>query len=80
MEIDCAPGSLRPDDCMSGMCTTLGLEPADFTLRSKVFGCWVYEYTGANIGYIKTMRSDMLEYLRAMYDTGSIRYARVSND
>jgi hypothetical protein len=75
IELDCAPGSPRPDDLFPGVIADTGLEEEDFEIVSKVFGNW--EFALKNKSKIKEFdeaKSTFEKRVTALYKSGKIRY------
>ena len=75
IELDCAPGSPRPDDLFPGVIADTGLEVNDFEITSKVFGNW--EFTLKNKSKEKEFDAGKLDFekrVTALYNSRKIRY------
>ena len=77
LEIDCAPGSARPDAILklilSSIDTKLSYE--DFYLKSCCFGEWTFQYKQEKQALYDAARPKIGEMLKKLNSEGAIRYA-----
>ena len=73
IELDCAPGPLRPGDLIGGVIKSTGL-PNKKT-ESRWFGCWVWDYSAETTDeQWLELRPKLIERITALYEAGYIRY------
>jgi hypothetical protein len=75
IEIDCAPGTMRPDGHFSNMCGQLGISEMWFHSPSKFFGNWEWVVKESHRSDYKSKQDQIETYLTALYKNGYIRYA-----
>ncbi|QKF94220.1 hypothetical protein QKU48_gp0762 [Fadolivirus algeromassiliense] len=74
IELDCPPGSTRPDTCLSIVLSGLELTEDDFVITSKFFGEWTFELKQEkNETYLK-LKKEISERIKKLHDQGFIRY------
>ena len=72
--LDCAPGSMRPDDVLKLVLDNTELTSDDFVITSKLFGSWTFELNeNKNEIYLKH-KSAIGETIKKMFEHGFIRY------
>ena len=76
-EIDCPPGTPRPDSYFNVVIRNTGLSKNDFELVSKLFGNWVWKLKPDQdlIDKFLKARPKFKQRLTSLYDAGKIRYA-----
>lgn len=72
INIDCAPGSIRPDNILCRAIKETSLLETDFTEVSRCFGNWTW--TIPMDKYMPHQKA-IGEKLKAFYEMGAIRYA-----
>ena len=75
LEIDCAPGGIRPDDILPSALNETEMKEEDFEITSKVFGNWTFIPLKEKEELYKTSQSKIAENLKSIYGSGRIRYA-----
>lgn len=75
IEIDCAPGSSRPDSHLIMMCNILGLDYNQFVIKSKSFGNWEWQVEKSYEDDYKLKQTQVESHLTKLYNTKQIRYA-----
>lgn len=74
IELDCAPGGLRPNDLLPCVIEGLGitLDPENTVMR--LFGNWKWMIPQEQrIEYLK-VRDEVARRIKTMYESGMIRY------
>lgn len=71
IELDCPPGSPRPDDLIESVLEGTGLEVKDPVL--KFFGCFTWIYDMPDEEWSK-VQSIIKPRIQALYQRGTIRY------
>jgi hypothetical protein len=74
VEIDCPPGTPRPDDLFPDVIKGTGLAVEDFDLVSKVFGNFTWELKAQKNDLYKKAKNTIGERIKALYSQGKIRY------
>lgn len=77
IEIDCPPGSIRPNDCIGGILEGTGLEVSDFNTSPPFFGhqTWVLkENAGKDAIFTEHRYKTFKPRLEALYESGTARY------
>jgi hypothetical protein len=72
IELDCAPGSIRPGDLIGGVIKDLGLplrEPV-----SMFFGNWTWDYSDIPEDKWKETHDVRKQRITDLYNSGFIRY------
>lgn len=72
IELDCAPGTPRPDTYIAGVIEGLGLilkEPC-----STFFGNWKWDYSEVSAEEWARIRPTLKERVTELYNDGCIRY------
>ncbi len=72
--IDCAPGSMRPDDILKLVLDNTDLTSSDFTITSKFFGEWTFVLDESKNDIYNTHKHDIGETMKNMNHNGLIRY------
>lgn len=72
IELDCAPGALRPGDLIGKVIEGTGLP--DREPVSKFFGCWTWEYKDIPVELWLRIRPTLKTRVTALYESGAIRY------
>lgn len=73
INIDCAPGSIRPGDLLPSVLEGSGIpvkEPV-----STFFGCWSWDYSEVEPEIWERHKAMRALRLTALYNSGRIRYA-----
>jgi hypothetical protein len=74
IELDCAPGTPRPDDLLPGILEGTGLTPDDFVITMKFFGWWRFELKPeSDIKLFRQHKPVFEERIKALYKQGAIR-------
>lgn len=71
IELDCAPGTPRPDSYIGGVVKGLGLDLKDPV--SKLFGSWSWEFLDTDAHW-EEITPILKERIEALYHRGCIRY------
>lgn len=76
IELDCAPGSPRPDDLFPGVIEGTELKISDFEIVSRLFGNWMFELKAgkARAASFVSAKATLRKRVEALYHTGAIRY------
>ena len=74
IELDCAPGGVRPNSLFPSIVEGTGLSKKDFELVSKFFGNWKWELIGKKDTIYKKALPSIRRRIKALYNEGSIRY------
>lgn len=75
IELDCPPGSPRPDDLFPDVIKDTGLEADDFELTSKFFGNWIWSFKNkSKLKVFQDAKPELAKRIKALYDSGKIRY------
>ncbi len=72
IELDCAPGTMRPGDLITGVISETGLEPKEAC--SKFFGNWEWDYSDVPKEEWMKVRPLLKERVKSLYTHGYIRY------
>jgi hypothetical protein len=72
IEIDCAPGTPRPDTYIAGVIKDTGLQAKEPC--SKQFGNWVWDYSEVPAEKWAEIRPILKTRVEALYHSGAIRY------
>jgi len=72
IEIDCAPGTPRPDGYFKVICEKLGIEY--FAPASTFFGNWTWEIPELNEEQREIYDSFVPDYIKGLHSSGKIRY------
>lgn len=77
LEIDCAPGSARPDAILKMILSSIDTDLTfdDFKLTHCCFGEWTFRYKKAKEAIYKEARPKIGEQLKTLTAEGAIRYA-----
>ena len=75
VEIDCRPGTPRPNTHFSSMCVNCEVDPSWFNLPSKCFGNWEWTVKPEYVKSYQEKQDRVGTHLNALYESGSIRYA-----
>jgi len=74
IELDCPPGSPRPDDLLPGVLKGTGVEIDPQKTVTRFFGCWEWvvpeQYREAYEKHLKTIEAR----IKRLYEAGTIRY------
>lgn len=73
IDLDCAPGPVRPNDLFPQVIQDTGLTEEDFTLDHRFFGNWTWRLL-RNEELYRRVQPIIEARIRAMYTTGQIRY------
>ena len=73
IEIDCAPGGLRPDDLLPGVLEGTGIELGETISRS--FGNWTWEIPYSQADQYEAVRDTVKSRLEELYNSHRCRYA-----
>jgi len=74
VEIDCPPGSPRPDDLFPGVLSGTPLTPEDFDLVGKFFGNFTWELKKGKEHLYPVAKPVVKSRIEALYHSGQIRY------
>ena len=72
IELDCAPGGIRPGDLILGVLEGTGLEVRETTSRS--FGNWVWDYSDVSKDVWDAAQPILEKRITALYKARRIRY------
>ena len=72
IELDCAPGAVRPGSLIAGVIKDTGLEERDSV--GKFFGNWTWNYNDVPKRVWKKIQPTLKERITALYNSGAIRY------
>ena len=72
VNIDCAPGPIRPDAYFRVICEELGIEY--FEPVTKFFGDWQWKLPELTEEQLKIYEEFVGDYLRGLYANGYVRY------
>ena len=72
IELDCAPGTLRPGDLIGVVIKDLGLPERE--PQSMFFGNWKWNYSDVPEDTWQRARPELKARITALYDAGVIRY------
>jgi len=73
IEIDCAPGALRPGDLIAGVIEGTGLQLKESS--GRFFGNWTWDYRDVDAETWNNVKTVLKERLTKLYNSGTIRYA-----
>ena len=73
IEIDCAPGALRPGDLIAGVIEGTGLLLKESS--GRFFGNWTWDYSDVDPEVWIKANPVLKERLTKLYNSGTIRYA-----
>ena len=73
IEIDCAPGALRPGDLIVGVIEGTGLKVKESS--GRFFGNWSWDYSDVDAETWNNAKTVLKERLTKLYNSGTIRYA-----
>lgn len=72
IELDCAPGTPRPDSYIDSVIKDTGLPSREPV--SKFFGNWMWVYNDIPAEQWERVRATLKERITALYNAGRIRY------
>jgi hypothetical protein len=72
IELDCAPGGIRPGDLIGGVIEGTGLELQDTV--GRFFGNWTWNYEDVSPEVWEAAKPTLKERIVALYNSGAIRY------
>jgi len=72
IELDCAPGGIRPGHLIAGVIEGTGLEEKKAV--SRVFGCWTWDYSEVPDERWAEIQPVLKERIEKLYNAGTIRY------
>ena len=72
VELDCPPGSPRPDDLIGGILEGTGLKEREPV--SKFFGNWTWDYSDIPEEKWKRVKEIVAPKIKKLYANGLIRY------
>jgi len=72
IQLDCSPGSLRPDDLINSVLEGTGLEAGKIT--GKFFGCWTWDFSNISRKKYEKIRPILKRRVTALFNSGTIRY------
>lgn len=75
VEIDCAPGTIRPNKLFSHMCDQIGVSEIWFHPPCNFFGNWEWPVKEYYRNDYKSKQDQIETYLTVLYKNGYIRYA-----
>jgi hypothetical protein len=75
IQIDCAPGTVRPEYHFTALCEKIGMKEDEFELVSKFFGEWTWKVKHEAIEKYKSQQEVVKEFLTNLYKRGDIRFA-----
>ena len=72
IQLDCAPGGMRPGDLIADVIKDTGLEAKDTCF--KLFGCWAWDYSEVPADEWAKIRVKLKHRIVRLYSRGLIRY------
>jgi hypothetical protein len=72
IELDCAPGTLRPGDLIGDVIKDLGLPERE--PQSMFFGNWTWNYSDVPADTWQRAKPELKARITALYEAGAIRY------
>lgn len=72
IELDAAPGAIRPGDLLRVVIKDTGLEPREAV--SRFFGNWTWDYSDVPAEKWKAIKPILKQRITALYNSGVIRY------
>lgn len=75
IEIDCAPGNLRPGDVMKSMIEELELPFKYKETSGRLFGNWTWTFNEFNEEDWRAIQKKVGPYLTKCWEKGTVRYA-----
>jgi hypothetical protein len=72
IELDCAPGGLRPGDLIDGVLEGTGIEAGDTV--SRLFGNWVWAFEMERDEWVEKVQPIVRPRIQALHASGLIRY------
>jgi hypothetical protein len=72
IELDCAPGTPRPDHYLPMLLVDTGLEVREPVC--KLFGMWIWDYSDVPTEHWKRAQELLAERIGWLHDAGCIRY------
>jgi hypothetical protein len=72
IELDCAPGGMRPGDLIGGVIEGTGLQSRESV--SRFFGNWTYDYSDVDPKEWERIREIIVPRIIALHKSGLIRY------
>lgn len=77
VEIDCAPGSARPDAILATVLSSLGTElvSEDFVKTRCFFGEWTFVLKKGKEAEYEKLKAEIGKSLSDLYKKGALRYA-----
>jgi hypothetical protein len=72
IELDCAPGGIRPGDLIGGVIKGTGLKRRGPVLT--FFGNWTWDYSDVDPNEWARIQPVLEERVTALYNSGTIRY------
>ncbi len=72
IELDCAPGAIRPGNLLPGVIEGTGLEIRESV--SRFFGNWIFDYNDIDPTKWKEIQPTLKQRITALYNAGHIRY------
>jgi hypothetical protein len=73
IEIDCAPGTPRPDTYIAGLLEGTGLAVPEAPV-STFFGCWTYAFDVPRHQWETWIQPVVRPRIEALYHSGAIRF------
>ena len=78
IELDCAPGAIRPGDLIGAVVKGTALQGTDAAQPeasvSRVFGNWTWSFPNIDADVWEACRPVLRERITALYEQGVIRY------
>lgn len=74
IELDCAPGYIRPGDLLSGVLEGTGITLDPKKPQSMFFGNWEWRIPDEQIETYLKVRDTIKERITKLYNNGDIRY------
>ena len=73
IELDCAPGALRPGDLIAEVIKDTNLPLIKDS--GRFFGCWMWDYTNVVDDELwDAVQPKLAERVKELYNSGAIRY------
>jgi hypothetical protein len=74
IELDCAPGGIRPNDLLPGVLKDTGITIDPDNTVSRFFGNWKWEVPNEQTQAYEAVRETVKDRIETLYHSGVIRY------
>lgn len=74
IEIDCAPGGIRPNELLPSVLEGTGIEIDPENTVGRFFGNWTWEVPEEQHELYEQVRDTISERIKNLYNSGRIRY------